>query len=150
MCDTRRIRRTCFTNNASQIYYNNLIDCSINGSPGLDRTNLPLDCSLPRCFLNLPACKASFGSFHKTEIYLLSAVPSQALHNFQHESSIVYKTSLDLSLSLSPFFIKYHGIGIIAIARKAKRLFPQPKPRDSYIRGPARGKNAAVTDRSTV
>ncbi len=53
-------------------------------------------------------------------------------------------------LMLSPYRFRTHGTGIHASAMNPKRLFPQPRPRVSYIFGPARGKTAPMTLRISV
>lgn len=51
---------------------------------------------------------------------------------------------------LSPYLQNKNGIGHIPSAMNPSRELPQPRPRASYIGGPARGNSAPARDRRTV
>src|SRR3954463_8583369 len=68
------------------------------------------------------------------------------------ECPVSYNHSLTghLVRIVSPYRTKIKGMGIIAAAMNPRRVFPQPRPSLWYMVGPAKGRNAARTERRTV
>jgi len=55
-----------------------------------------------------------------------------------------------LFLMRSPYRMKTKGMGIMATAMNPSTEVPQPRPKDSYMAGPASGNKAPNRDRNTV